>query len=77
MVAELRRSHRISGDFSALHLVSASNRRSASFLKKRSKKLFLIASGGRFKRANRVLPVTNKSFLVLFFKKELLSSFAS
>jgi hypothetical protein len=43
-------------------------------LKKRSKKLLLIAPGGRFKGANQVLPGTDKSFLVLFFKKELLNS---
>jgi hypothetical protein len=44
-----------------------------SFLKKRSKKLLLIASSRRFKGANWVLPLTDKSFLVLFFKKEQLS----
>jgi hypothetical protein len=31
-----------------------------------------MAASVRFKWANRVLPVTGKSFLVLFFKKELL-----
>jgi hypothetical protein len=44
-------------------------------LKKRSKKLLLIASSGRSKWANQLPPVTDKSFLVLFFKKELLPSF--
>jgi hypothetical protein len=48
-------------------------KKSASFLKKRSKKLLLIASCRRCKRANQVPPVTDKSFLVLFFKKELLA----
>jgi hypothetical protein len=43
-----------------------------SFLKKRSKKLLLIAAGTRFKLASSVLRATDKSFLVLFFKKELL-----
>jgi hypothetical protein len=33
----------------------------------------LIASGRRFKWAIPVLSVTDKSFLVLFFKKELLA----
>jgi hypothetical protein len=45
---------------------------SSSFLKKGTKKLLLIAAGPRLKSATRVLPVTDKSFLVLFFKKELL-----
>jgi hypothetical protein len=47
---------------------------SISFLKKRNKKLLLFAAGRRFKWANRVLPFIGKSFLVLFFKKELLPS---
>jgi len=46
---------------------------STSFLKKRSKKLLLIASHKRFDGANSVLPLIVKSFLVLFFKKELLA----
>jgi hypothetical protein len=45
---------------------------STSFLKKRSKKLFFFAPSRRFKWANQVLPLIGKSFLVLFFKKELL-----
>jgi hypothetical protein len=47
--------------------------KSASFLKKRSKKLLSILRPG----APTVVrtQVTDKSFLVLFFKKELLSSF--
>jgi hypothetical protein len=51
-----------------------SKKESTSFLKKRSKKLLLIAAGFRFKRANSVLHATDKSFLLLFFKKELLPS---
>jgi hypothetical protein len=43
-----------------------------SFLKKRSKKLLLIASNMGATRENHVLPLIDKSFLVLFFKKELL-----
>jgi hypothetical protein len=43
-------------------------------LKKRTKKLLLFAPSRRFKRANQVLPFLGKSFLVLFFKKELLPS---
>jgi hypothetical protein len=39
---------------------------SSSFLKKRTKKLLTVA------RSLRVPPETDKSFLVLFFKKELL-----
>jgi len=42
-------------------------------LKKRSKKLSSIAAGTVFERVNSVPPETDKSFLVLFFKKELLS----
>jgi hypothetical protein len=45
---------------------------SRSFLKKRTKKLLLTSV--RPDRAGRVNQ-TSKSFLVLFFKKELLSSF--
>jgi hypothetical protein len=44
--------------------------RRTSFLKKRSKKRLLIASIRRAKWANAVPPVTDKSFLLLFFKKE-------
>jgi hypothetical protein len=44
-----------------------------SFLKKRIKKLLLMAASSRFKMANSVLRARVKSFLVLFFKKELLS----
>jgi hypothetical protein len=43
-------------------------------LKKRTKKLLLFAPSRRFKWANQVLPLIGKSFLVLFFKKELLPS---
>jgi len=39
-------------------------------LKKGSKKLLLVASGDDFIQGSRMLPVTGKSFLVLFFKKE-------
>jgi hypothetical protein len=45
----------------------------SSFLKKRSKKLSFIADGMAFGLANSILSLTNKSFLVLFFKKELLA----
>jgi hypothetical protein len=45
-----------------------------SFLKKRSKKLLLIASTRRAKRPNQVLTAIDKSFLLLFFKKEGLPS---
>jgi hypothetical protein len=34
-----------------------------------------MAAGMRFKKANLVLAAGDKSFLVLFFKKELLPSF--
>jgi hypothetical protein len=46
----------------------------SSFLKKGSKKLLQIASGDVFNREARMLSVIDKSFFVLFFKKELLSS---
>jgi hypothetical protein len=42
---------------------------SGSFLKKRTKKLFFLKAAGRTPRAQM-----SKSFLVLFFKKELLAS---
>jgi hypothetical protein len=45
---------------------------SSSFLKERSKKLLLVASSSLIKRANAVPRAIDKSFLVLFFKKELL-----
>jgi hypothetical protein len=51
---------------------SSEKRRKTSFLKKRSKKLLALASGVEDKRGASVLPETGKSFLVLFFKKELL-----
>jgi hypothetical protein len=47
---------------------------SISFLKKRNKKLLLFAPSRRLKWANQVLPFIGKSFLFLFFKKELLPS---
>jgi hypothetical protein len=43
-------------------------------LKKRTKKLLLPASGVLFNAETRALPVMSKSFLLLFFKKEGLSS---
>jgi len=46
----------------------------SSILKKRSKKLLLLAAGVGFHQGTRMLPATSKRFLVLFFKKELLSS---
>jgi hypothetical protein len=46
------------------------NKKSTSFLKKRSKKLLLIAASMHLKRADWMAPRTGKSFLLLFFKKE-------
>jgi hypothetical protein len=43
---------------------------SSSFLKKRSKKLLLNASNMRVKWAKGVPTAIDKSFLLLFFKKE-------
>jgi hypothetical protein len=43
-----------------------------SCLKKRSKKLLLLASSRRSLWADWVLPVTDKGLLVHFFKKELI-----
>jgi hypothetical protein len=43
------------------------------FFEKKKQKTFTLA-GRRFKWANRALPLIGKSFLVLFFKKELLPS---
>jgi hypothetical protein len=45
---------------------------SSSFLKKRTKKLSLVSGGSGAKSVARLARVINKSFLVLFFKKELL-----
>jgi hypothetical protein len=49
----------------------------SSFLKKRTKKLLQIARCDGVKWGGSVPPETDKSFLVLFFKKELLSFFAA
>ncbi|HTZ71796.1 MAG TPA: hypothetical protein VMB71_14160 [Acetobacteraceae bacterium] len=46
---------------------------SISFLKKRNKKLLTLAPGSGAKWVASALAATDKSFLVLFFKKELLS----
>jgi hypothetical protein len=43
-------------------------------LKKSTKKLLLFCRAGRFTLLHALPPETDKSFLVLFFKKELLSS---
>jgi hypothetical protein len=49
----------------------------SSFLKKRGKKLLHFAANQLFHRETRMLPATSKSFLVLFFRKELVSSTAA
>jgi hypothetical protein len=54
----------------------AAKQGSISFLKKRNKKLLLVARGRRATPVSAVPPETDKSFLVLFFKKELLSKTA-
>jgi len=41
-------------------------------LKKRNKKLLIVTRSIMFNQETFVLPKTDKSFLVLFFKKELL-----
>jgi hypothetical protein len=46
-----------------------------SFLKKRSKKLLSVSGSAGASHLDRRTRATNKSFLVLFFKKELLFSF--
>jgi hypothetical protein len=46
---------------------------SISFLKKRNKKLLSVACRIRAQWGASMMPETDKSFLVLFFKKELLS----
>jgi len=50
-------------------------RQESSFLKKRSQKLSPIAAVTAFKPAPSEASETDKSFLVLFFKKELLAFF--
>ena len=50
--------------------IRISKKRSASFLKKRNKKLLSIGHGTEFEPANSVLSETDKNFLVLFYKKE-------
>jgi hypothetical protein len=47
-------------------------RRKVFFFEKRSKKLLLIAASTQFQGANSVMHASDKSFLVLFFKKDLL-----
>jgi hypothetical protein len=47
-----------------------------SFLKKRSKKLLPVAGSAGAAYFSRLLAAKDKSFLVLFFKKELLSALA-
>jgi len=47
---------------------------SISFLKKRNKKLLNVAFGNDARCLASMCAARNKSFLVLFFKKELLSS---
>jgi hypothetical protein len=47
------------------------------FFEKKKQKTFAHASGDEFTQESRMLPATDKSFLVLFFKKELLASFAT
>jgi hypothetical protein len=49
---------------------------STSFLKKRSKKLLILRVCHRSVPRDDIHGLRNKSFLVLFFKKELLSSFS-
>jgi hypothetical protein len=53
---------------------SVAERQGCSFLKKRTKKLLPMASGEPFNAETHMLPVMSKSFLLLFFKKEVLSS---
>jgi hypothetical protein len=45
--------------------------RKSSFLKKRTKRLLFLSGGAGGPGAGRNLGATDKSFLVLFFKKEL------
>jgi hypothetical protein len=54
-------------------VLKAKQESKASFLKKRSKKLLSVARSLRVKWEISMLPETDRSFLVLFFKKELLS----
>jgi hypothetical protein len=48
---------------------------SSSFLKKRTKKLLPVSGSMALKRVYPWVRATDKSFLVLFFKKELLLSY--
>jgi hypothetical protein len=50
------------------------HKESSSFLKKRTKKLLSVSGSTEATRMGPRLQATDKSFLVLFFKKELLSS---
>jgi hypothetical protein len=45
---------------------------SSSFLKKRTKKLLPLAGSTQFANPRRPLAASSKSFLLLFFKKEVL-----
>jgi hypothetical protein len=53
----------------------AALKKRGSFLKKRTKKLLLLAPRFQPTQGALVLPVTDKSFLLLFFKKEVTFSF--
>jgi len=48
---------------------------SSSFLKKRTKKLLSVQNRSEFTRSNSVPQAMDKSFLLLFFKKEDLPRF--
>jgi len=48
---------------------------SSSFLKKRTKKLLSVQDRSEFTRSNSVPQAMDKSFLLLFFKKEDLPRF--
>jgi hypothetical protein len=52
--------------------IDAREKGSISFLKKRNKKLLFLSCDMGVTRGARRLGATDKSFLVLFFKKELL-----
>jgi len=53
-------------------IISLSNAKGSSFLKKRTKKLLSVSAGTEFYCSNSVPAAREESFLLLFFKKEAL-----
>jgi len=57
-----------------IKIIGKGQQGSSSFLKKRTKKLLLLGGGTEAQFLARPSEASSKSFLVLFFKKEILPS---